>query len=70
MSIVKHDFNTEDYNTMREMISEIELKLIGVDPIRQKQFYLPLQQMIFEAWQDACNPKDSFLFGDNPSLQP
>jgi hypothetical protein len=63
MSEVLHNMNTEDYNTMRDMISEIELKLMGVDPIKQKQFYLPLQNMIFMAWEDACNPNDSFLFG-------
>lgn len=57
------EMNTEDFNTMRSMLSEIEMKIIQVDPIRQKQFYQPLQHMIFEAWQDACNPNDSFLYG-------
>ena len=54
--------NTEDFNTMRSMLSEIEMKIMQVDPLVQKQFYQPLQNIIFEAWQDACNPDDSFLF--------
>jgi hypothetical protein len=56
------DMNTEDFNVMRSMLSEIEMKIMQVDPIKQKQFYLPLQQIILEAWSDACNPDDSFLF--------
>lgn len=54
--------NTDNFNVMREMLSEIELKLLGVDPIKQYQFYQPIKQMIFEAWQDACNPDDTFLY--------
>jgi len=59
------DMNTEDFNVMRSMLSEIEMKIMQVDSIKQKQFYLPLQQIIFEAWSDACNPNDSFLYKDN-----
>ena len=50
MSHALHNMNTDDFNTMRQMLSEIELKLVGVDPIRQKKFYLPLKNMIFMAW--------------------
>lgn len=57
--------NTEDYNTMRSMLSEIELKLMGVDPMTQMKFYHPIKAIIYEAWQDACNPTDSFLFPQN-----
>jgi len=63
------EMNTNDYNTMRSMISEIELKLIGVDPLKQKRFYQRLQSIIFEAWQDASNPNDSFLFPKNNHLK-
>lgn len=56
------NMNTDDFNTMRSMLSEIEMKIMQVDPIKQRQFYSPIQNMIFEAWQDACNPDDSFLF--------
>jgi len=56
------DMNTEDFNTMREMLSSIEMKIIQLDPMRQRQFYKTLQNMIFEAWQDACNTNDAFLF--------
>lgn len=56
------DMNTEDFNVMRSMLSEIEMKIMQVDPLIQKQFYLPLQRIILEAWSDACNPDDPFLF--------
>lgn len=62
MSYDLRDMNTEDFNTMRSMLSEIELKIMQVDPLKQKQFYTPIRDMIFEAWQDACNPDDTFLF--------
>lgn len=62
MSIGLSEINTEDYNTMRHMLSEIELKLIGVDPMQQIKFYAPIKHMIYEAWQDACNSDDKFLF--------
>lgn len=58
------NMNTEDFNTMRSMLSEIEMKIMQLDPLKQREFYLPIQQMIFEAWSDACNPNDSFLYGE------
>lgn len=61
--------NTEDFNTMRSMLSEIEMKIMQVDPLKQRMFYLPIRDMIFEAWQDACNPDDSFLYGDTNPLK-
>lgn len=65
------NMNTEDFNTMRSMLSEIEMKIMQVDPLRQKMFYYPLQQIIFEAWTDACNPKDDFLYGnENDNIPP
>lgn len=54
--------NTDDFNTMRKMLSDIEVKIMQVDPVRQFQFYQPLQEMILQAWQDANNPDDSFLY--------
>lgn len=62
-----HKINTEDFNTMREILSEIELKIVGVDPERQEQFYRLIKHIIFEAWQDACNPNDTFLFSTHTS---
>jgi hypothetical protein len=53
-----------DYQAMRDMISQIEIKLMGVDPKTQYSFYRPFRDMIMEAWQDANNPHDSFLFKD------
>lgn len=59
---ILNDMNTEDFNTMREMLSEIEMKIMQVDPIIQHQFYQPMKLVIFGAWCDACNPDDTFLF--------
>ena len=53
---------TEDFNTMREMLSDIELKILGVDQLTQLQFYKPIKYMIFEAWVDTCNKEDEFLY--------
>lgn len=36
MSYDLRDMNTEDFNTMRSMLSEIELKIMQVDPLKQK----------------------------------
>lgn len=57
-----HKINTDDYNAMRSMISGIETKLLGVDPIKQRSFYAPLLSLIAEAYKDACDPNDSFLY--------
>lgn len=53
---------TEDFNTMREMLSEIELKILGVDLRKQQQFIQPLKNFIFEAWSDACDRTNPFLY--------
>lgn len=65
MSDVLKNMNTEDFNTMRQMLSDIEIKIMQLDPLKQKQFYQPIQYMIFEAWQDACNTNDTFIYGNN-----
>lgn len=62
MSATLQNMNTEDFNTMRQMLSDIEIKIMQLDPMKQRQFYLPLQRIIFLAWQDVCNPDDPFLF--------
>lgn len=62
MSATLQNMNTEDFNTMRQMLSDIEIKIMQLDPLKQKQFYQPIQYMICEAWQDACNNKDNFIF--------
>lgn len=56
------EMNTEDFNIMRSMLSEIEMKIMQIHPLKQKKFYRPLQNLIFEAWQDACNSEDNFLY--------
>jgi len=57
------DINTDDFNLMREMLSEIEMEIMQVDPVKQLEFYLPLKNLIFAAWEDACDPNDPFLYG-------
>lgn len=59
---VLRNSNTDDFNTMRAMLSEIEIKTLQVDPTRLREWYAPIRSMIFEAWNDACNPTDSFLY--------
>lgn len=56
---------TEDFNAMRSMLNDIEIKIMGVPPEKQRQFYQQILYMITEAHQDACNPDDSFLFPKN-----
>ena len=40
--------NTQDFNDMRSMLTEIEQKLIGVDPVEQTHFYRNTQDNIYE----------------------
>lgn len=56
---------TQDFEIMKDMLSEIELKILGVEEIKQTEFYQPIKRMIFEAWCDTCDKKDNFLFGNN-----
>lgn len=59
---IYHTINTDDFNTMRGMLSDIEQKLLQLDPLHQRAFYQGFQNMILEAWLDACNPEDVFLY--------
>lgn len=56
------EMNTDDFNAMRSMLTVIETKIMQLDPLKQRAFYKPIQNVITEAWMDACNPDDSFLF--------
>lgn len=56
----------EDFTTMQGMLEEIRIKTIKVNPEKRMQFYGPIKNLIFEAWQDACNPEDKFLY-PNPN---
>ena len=58
------DMNTEDFNTMRNMLSTIEMKIMQLDPMKQREFYKPLQNWICEAWMDACDENNPFLFSN------
>lgn len=62
-----HEIVSEDFKMMHETLRDIEIKLMGVDPKKQYQFYRPVRDMIFEAWKDACNPDDNYLFPKPPT---
>lgn len=57
---VLHDMNTEDFNNMREMLTLIEQRIIHLDPLMQRAFYKPIQQMIVEAWLDVVSGNELF----------
>lgn len=54
--------NTDDFNTMRGMLSVIETKIIQLHPHHQKEFYKSLQNIIMMAWEDACDPDNEYLY--------
>jgi len=57
-----HEINTSDFKVMHEMLSEIEIKTLGVAPDKLHIFMNPIRHLIFESWQDVCDENDSFLF--------
>lgn len=65
---ILNDMNTEDFNTMRSMLSEIELKIMQLDPLLQRQFYHPIQMIIFESWDDATDPENKWLYKDGARI--
>jgi hypothetical protein len=54
--------NTQDYNDMRAMITELEQKLMGVDPVRQMNFYQPLQNRLYEMLNLDSNEDSMILY--------
>ena len=52
------EMNTEDFNTMREMLSMIETKIMQLDPLVQRAFYKPVQNVICTLWHHACDPEN------------
>lgn len=58
---ILHDMNTEDFNTMRKMLTTIEQRLITLDPMVQRAFYKPIQNMIYEAWTDVVSNNELFV---------
>lgn len=57
----------DDFEAMQKMLSDIQIKLMGVHPRKQFDFCRHFKYMILEAWQDANNPDDSFLFPKPPT---
>lgn len=60
--------NTLDYNDMRDMITEIEQKLITVDPLRQMRFYEVLQGKIYDAYTFAMDDSNILLYPETDPL--
>lgn len=57
-----HTVISEEFEVMHEMLSEIEIKILGVNPDKQFRFIKFMKETIYLAWEDACNPDDPFLF--------
>jgi hypothetical protein len=57
-----HTATTQDYNDMREMITELEQKLISVDPVRQMTFYQALQNRLYEMLNLDSNEDNMILY--------
>lgn len=56
--------NTQDFNDMRAMLTEIEQTLLGVDPTRQMRFYQTLQNRLYDMLEDARNHENILLYPD------
>lgn len=64
------DIINDDFETMSGMLSVIKERIQNVPPSKQRDFYEPLRRMIFEAWQDATNPEDTFLYEHEKMYHP
>lgn len=60
--------NTQDYNDMHEMLSEIEQSLMGVDAVRQMYFYQTLQNRLYDMLADAQNSENILLYPDETTI--
>lgn len=56
--------NTQDFNDMRAMLTEIEQTLLGVEPARQIRFYQTLQNRLYDMLEDARNSENILLYPD------
>lgn len=45
--------NTQDFNDMRKMLTEVEQKLIGIDPVEQTTMYRNVQDRIYELHENV-----------------
>ena len=65
-----HTANTQDYNDMRNMITELEQKLIGVHPDRQTQFYASVQNRLYEMLELDSNEDNILLYPNGSGFMP
>lgn len=59
------DIVKEDFGVMCSMLQDIQDKIKEVCPLRQIEFIKPIKYLILEAWMDAKNPDDTFLYANN-----
>jgi len=48
---------TDDFNTMRNMLTDIEISIMPATLSEQIEFYQPLQGMILAAWLETTGEK-------------
>jgi len=66
---ILNDMNTDDFNTMRSMLSTIEMKIMQLDPMLQREFYKPIKTIIWESWKSACNSENEWLYKDGSRIE-
>ena len=67
---ILHTAATQDYNDMRSMLTELEQKLLGVDPSRQARFYEGLQNRIYEMLTLDSNSDNLLLYPNGSGFMP
>lgn len=51
----------EDFDTMLRMIEDIQENIDRHNHVEQINFYKPLKDMIFFAWEDSCKNRRNHL---------
>jgi hypothetical protein len=67
---ILHTAATQDYNDMRSMITQLEQKLLGVDPRRQAKFYAALQNRLYEMLMLDSDEDNIILYPHNSGFTP
>lgn len=67
---ILHEINTHDFNDMRSMLSELEQRLVSVDPMRQIRYYTVVQNKIYDLLHDALDATNILLYPDETNQLP
>lgn len=59
---------TADFNDMRDMLTELEQRLLAVDPMRQMEHYKIIQNKIYECLMDAEDEGNILLYPEETSI--